>query len=157
MKLLSHVTFLAPDFEEPTARMHADDAPTPAKGEPHPAGADMTRFLDARLAAQGWEVLNRWTTPYGHAFDVKRTNRRYDVEVQMIDGDTERYLVTAIRRRGLVRWFKGPANTDEHALLLTHLRGVLTSDPRVHEPRWYDEAGWTAADRGPGAELPIAE
>ena len=157
MQLLTHVTFLAPDFDEPAPHQHADDGPEPAraKGEPRPPGADMARLLDGGLAAKGWEVLNRWTTPYGHAFDVKRTNRRYDVETQLIDGDTDRFLVTAVERRGLVRWFKRPSNSDEHALLLTHLRGLLASDSRLHEPRWYSEDEWTAADRGPGHDVPI--
>jgi len=156
MDVLTHATFLAPDFDEPPAPRRADDEPEADTGEPVPAGRDMARFLDKALEGRGWEVLNRWTTPYSHAFDVRRTSRRYDVEVQLLDGDEGRWLVSALQRKGLVPWLSRSGDSDEHTLLLTHLRGVLDADPRIGAPRWYSEDDWNASDRGPGSELPIA-
>ncbi|TNF33047.1 MAG: hypothetical protein EP329_08770 [Deltaproteobacteria bacterium] len=156
MELLTHVTFLAPDFEEPAPPRHAGDEPEPEVREPVPPGRDMARFLDRTLGERGWEVLNRWTTPYGHAFDVRRTKQRYDIEIQRVEGDEERWLVSAVPRRGLIPWGKRVKDSDEHTLLLTHLRGLLAQDPRIAEPRWYSEDDWNAPARGPGHDLPIA-
>jgi len=156
MHLLTHVTFTAPEFDPQTEPKPPGDEPAPDPGEPTPRGREMAHLVERGLAAQGWEVLNRWTTPYGHAFDCKRTDRRYDVEVQLVDVEAARWLVSAVARRGLLRRMLGSENSEEHALLLTHLRGVLAGDARLQEPRWFDEAGWNAPHRGPGDALPVA-
>lgn len=171
MQPLSHALLVAPDFLDapetapdapPSAGPDAADAPPAAPEaappeEPLPPGQRLAQALEAAFGAAGWTTPYRWTTPYGHAFECRRTTHRYDVELQLVDAEAGHWLVVAIPRKGLLRRFFGPrVDVEEYALLLTHLRGALARDPRFVSARWYDEAGWTATPRGEGAALPIA-
>ena len=167
--LLSHVTFTAPAFlddvppevpapaQDPAGATGepADTAPGPA--EAVPPGERLARALEAALASRGWATPYRWATPYGHAFEARRAEHRYDLEIAPVDLALGSWLVTAVPRRGLFRrFFGGGVDREEHALLLAHLRSALALDLDVPAPRWFDEEGWRASPRGPGAELPLA-
>lgn len=133
--------------DEPTGdgEAAADEDPTAQANpevEPTPPGAHLASVLAEAVAAHGWRVAYRWTTPYGHAFDCERTGARYDVELRLLDAEAARWLVWAVPRTGLLRrLFKRPvADPAEHALLLTHLDEILGGDPRVSDLRWTREA-----------------
>lgn len=134
---------------EAAPNAESDDAPpnvAPA-GEPKPAGEGLADLLVAGLAARGWTIEYRWATYQGHAFDARRGEHRYDVEVDLLDkpGDTTgRWLLTAKRRTGLFkRIFQGGVDPAEQEMLRRDLDTVLAADGRITgEPIWVDEANF---------------
>ena len=101
-------------------------------GEPIPPGALLTDRLQAALANTGWNVDYRWTTYDGHAFDARRGDNRYDVEVTLLDRETARYRVIAKPRVGLLRRvFKGRLDPAEHKLLRVEIDRALLADGRI--------------------------
>jgi hypothetical protein len=138
-------TLLAPAFlpvedeapEHPAETEHlADHAPAPS--EAVPPGAPLADVLADGLARRGWHVDYRWTTFDSHAFDARRTDNRYDVEVKLLDGPHEEgrglWRITAKRRTGFfARWWPGRSDPAEHALLRRHIDEALAADGRVAE------------------------
>ncbi|MCA9518898.1 MAG: hypothetical protein KC635_28375 [Myxococcales bacterium] len=140
MKLDSKATFVAHGYDE------EDDllvpAPEDGSGEEEvhgPVGRKLSKALSAALGAEGWTVLNRWTTPYGRAFDVKRSSQRYDVELRRTSTEPSHWQVAAAPRSGLIKKKSfSEAVTEELALLQTHLDGALRGLPGVSDLAWVD-------------------
>lgn len=128
-EVLTHKVVVAPAF------LPAEEEPaTPKDG---PLGEALADALVAGLTRRGWTVEYRWTTYDGHAFDARRTELRYDVEVTSLDRGpreewTGRFSLSAKRRTGLFkRLWPGRYDADEHALLRLNLDEALAGEPRV--------------------------
>ena len=158
----THRVFIAPAFlpEQDDDEVGAGASPEPSAetpdaappevapdAEPKPAGEPLADLIVAGLIGRGWTVEYRWATYQGHAFDARRGEHRYDVEIDLLDapGDmTGRWLVTAKRRTGLFkRIFQGGVDPAEHEMLRRDIDGVLAADARISgEPVWVDEANF---------------
>ena len=155
MSELNHKVLVAPGFlptEEEWEQREKDAGPI---------GEVLADVLAAGLEARGWRVEYRWTTFEGHAFDARRKEQRYDVEVTSLDTSATlseggprareawqgRWLLTARRRTGLFsRWMSKRYDADEHALLRLHLDEVLGAEARVAAAgEWRSEADFTAS------------
>lgn len=135
--ILTHDVVVAPGFLP-----DVDDEPKP--------GPELCKSLADALVAglerRGWRIEYRWDTYEGVAFDARRQERRYDVEVSSLDrGPREdwrgRWLVVAKPRSGFFRrLWAARYDADEHALLRLNLDEVLAGDARVesHGP-WSNE------------------
>ncbi len=169
---LTHRTLLAPGMlphaEEENEATSEEGASAKPGVEPEPPGGPLAELLVEGLKRRGWSVEYRWTTYDGHAFDAKRKDIRYDVEVRCLDerlpaavvkaaevlGATEEvageglWLVSAKRRTGFFKHlFQGRSDPAEHSLLRLHIDECLAGDPRtVGEMRnWQTEAEATGA------------
>ena len=151
--ILTHKELVAPAF------LPEEDAPEkPRKREEKPLGEELADALVAGLERRGWTIEYRWTTYDGHAFDARRKDIRYDVEVKSLDrgpreGWTGHWALTATRRSGLFkRLWPGRYDADEHALLRLHLDEVLAGDPRIASSGvWWTEKDFEA-QRGASAQ-----
>jgi len=169
---LTHRTLLAPGLlphaEEEDEATSDEAASAQTAVEPEPPGRPLADLLAEGLKRRGWTVEYRWTTYDGHAFDAKRKDIRYDVEVTCLDekvpdavvkaatvvGAAEEvageglWLVAAKRRTGFFKhFFQGRSDPAEHTLLRLHIDECLAGDPRtVGEARsWQTEAEATGA------------
>jgi hypothetical protein len=148
---LTHRTLLAPALlprpraeDTNDARTEGPDGPNDGDGaeaanapaEPVPPGEPLAEILVEGLKRRGWAVDYRWTTYDGHAFDARRRDNRYDVEVKCLDTEATEgrglWLVTAKRRTGFFRrFFQGRSDPAEHRLLRLHIDECLAGDPRT--------------------------
>jgi len=129
-----------PEAEEGAAEAEAGDDDEAPTAEPRAPGGPFAALLSDGLVHRGWELVGRWQTPYGQAFDVRRPGgQRYDVEVAPLDADAGRWLAWALPRAGLFR--RGHAKDPEvYDLLLLHLAEILEREPRIAERGWSTEA-----------------
>lgn len=140
MKLDSKAAFTAHGYDEDDDLL----VPVPKEGSGDeevdgPVGRKLSQALSRALASLGWTILNRWTTPYGRAFDVKRTKDRYDVELYRTRVEPSQWQVSATPRSGLVkRASRSEAVTEELALLQTNLDEALRALPGVEGLHWVD-------------------
>lgn len=121
-------------------------------GEPLPPGLPLAELLEQGLCARGWRIPYRWATYTGHAFDARRGEQRYDVELALLDTEADAgrgaWLIVAKRRTGLFRrLFKSETDPAEHALLRHDIDAALAADPRTAEGLrpWVTEADWLAS------------
>lgn len=147
---LTHRTVLAPALlpaPETDDADNAGDAPDESAGAPEderpsapeevaPLGEPLAELLVEGLRRRGWTVDYRWTTFDGHAFDARRQDNRYDVELKCLDTEATEgrglWLVTAKRRTGFFkRFFQGRSDPAEHRLLRLHIDECLAGDPRT--------------------------
>ncbi len=144
------------EVAEPAVRQggEADPANEMAEGPP---GLEFAVVLAEGLTRRGWTVEYRWTTYDGHAFDARRKDLRYDVEVRSLDRGpreawTGRWLLTAKRRSGLFkRLWPGRYDADEHGLLRLNLDETLAGETRVvTRGTWWSEEDFEARLGAPG-------
>lgn len=155
-EIRTHVVFTAPEyvgmvFDAPEPAEDAapgyDDAPL----GPTPEGLALTHVIAERLAADGWDVPHHWTTDYSHAFEARRSKRRYDLMVQYTEAVDE-WLVTVLPRKGLMGRVLGGVDPNEHRVLALHLHSALSNDPLVgSDLRWFTGDGWKARRPGDGS------
>jgi len=171
---LTYRTLLAPAFlpqedgEEGGESSPGEEANEKPATEPEPLGGALAELLVEGLKRRGWTVEYRWTTYDGHAFDAKRKDIRYDVEVRCLDEKlpetavkaaavldaTEAvtgeglWSVSAKRRTGFFKnFFQGRSDPAEHTLLRLHIDECLAGDPRTVgvASDWQTEAQATGA------------
>lgn len=159
---LTHRALIAPAFlpeqegvDGVNERAAGAEAPTEAladNGEALPPGLPLAELLEQGLRARGWQIKYRWATYTGHAFDARRGEQRYDVELALLDTEADAgrgaWLIVAKRRTGLFRrLFKSETDPAEHALLRHDIDATLAADPRTAEATraWTTEAGWLAS------------
>lgn len=155
MSELTHKVLVAPGFlptEEEWEKRDKDAGPL---------GEELANLLAAALEARGWHVEYRWTTYEGHAFDARRKEQRYDVELTSLDTSTTlskegprprelwqgRWVLTAKRRSGLFfRFWSKRYDADEHALLRLHLDEALAGEAKVAAAgEWWAEADFSTS------------
>ena len=165
---LTHRALLAPAFlpdqeesgdsieehEQAAAEATPGEGATDAagdEGQPAPPGQALADLLAHGLVAHGWDVSYRWTTYVGHALDARRGEQRYDVEVALLDRESDkgtgRWLITAKRRTGFFRrLLKREIDPAEHALLRHDIDATLAADPRTAGggAAWVEEDRWQA-------------
>jgi len=156
---LTHRALIAPAFlpeqdEASDGDAAEPKAPAPPEaladnGEELPPGQPLAELLEHGLAARGWQVKYRWATYTGHAFDARRGEQRYDVEIALLDREADAgrggWLVVAKRRTGFFRrLFKFEVDPAEHALLRHDIDAALESDARSAggEGAWMTEEQW---------------
>lgn len=155
MSELTHKVLVAPGFlptEEEREKRDKDAGPL---------GEELANLLAAGLEARGWRVDYRWTTFEGHAFDARRKEQRYDVEVTSLDTSATlgkdgprapdawqgHWGLAAKRRSGLFsRFWSKRYDESEHALLRLHLDEVLAAEARVAASgEWWSETDFMAS------------
>lgn len=155
MTELTHKVLVAPGFlptEEEREKRDQDAGPL---------GEELANVLAAGLEARGWRVEYRWTTFEGHAFDARRKEHRYDVEVTSLDTAATltrtgprppdawqgHWALVAKRRSGLFfRFWSKRYDANEHALLRLHLDEALSAEARVAAAgEWRSEADFMAS------------
>lgn len=111
-----------------------------------PLGKPLADFLISYLRQLGWTIDYAWPTFRGHAFEAKRTNNRYDVEIESLEIELAPEMreglwrLKAAPRTGLLQklFRRQKVDLDELQLLHMNLDAALLR-ANVAEQSWHPE------------------
>ena len=139
------IVFTAPTFADPE---HADsevevDPEAPGyrdrDGEP-PPGEALAVYLSTALSAH-WDVPARWTTPYGHAFEVRAGRSRFDLELRVHGVACRDWHLSLAPRRGLFSWLRSSVDPSAQKRLRLQIADALDTHPRIEGVQWRRPGG----------------